>query len=80
MPYPLSSEVWNPELAEDEELSFDLLVQFFKEYDYLQREKTEIIQDAIKNRKTKVGLVERRNILKRVMARIRTIIDTFNWD
>lgn len=68
------------ELAEDEELSFDALVQFFKEYDYLQREKTEIIQDAIKNRKTKVGLVERRNILKRVMARIRTIIDTFNWD
>ena len=68
------------ELAEDEELNFEYLVQFFREYDYLQREKTEIIQEAIKNRKTKVGLVERRNILKRVMARIRTIIDTFNWD
>ena len=68
------------EIAEDEELSFEYLVQFFREYDYLQREKTEIIQEAIKNRKTKVGLVERRNILKRVMTRIRTIIDTFNWD
>ena len=68
------------ELAEDEELSFEALVQFFKEYDYLQREKPEIIQEAIKNRKTKVGLVERRNILKRVMGRIRAIIDTFNWD
>ena len=68
------------ELADDEELSFEALAEFFREYDYLQREKPEIIQDAIKNRKTKVGLVERRNILKRVMARIRTIIDTFNWD
>lgn len=68
------------ELAEDEELSVEALTEFFREYDYLQREKPEIIQDAIKNRKTKVGLVERRNIFKRVMARIRTIIDTFNWD
>lgn len=68
------------ELAEDEELSVEALAEFFREYDYLQREKPEIIQDAIKNRKTKVGLVERRNIFKRVMARIRTIIDTFNWD
>ena len=68
------------ELAEDEELSVEALADFFREYDYLQREKTEIIQEAIKNRKTKVGLVERRNILKRVMVRIRTIIDTFNWD
>ena len=68
------------ELAEEEELSVEALAEFFREYDYLQREKPEIIQEAIKNRKTKVGLVERRNILKRVMARIRAIIDTFNWD
>lgn len=68
------------ELAADEELSGEALAEFFKEYDYLQREKPEIIQEAIKNKKKKVGLVERRNILKRVMSRIRTIIDTFNWD
>ena len=68
------------ELAEDEELSVEAIAEFFREYDYLQREKPEIIQEAIKNRKTKVGLVERRNILKRVMGRIRAIIDTFNWD
>lgn len=68
------------ELAEEEELSVEALAEFFREYDYLQREKPEIIQEAIKNRKTKVGLVERRNILKRVMGRIRAIIDTFNWD
>ena len=68
------------ELADDEELSVEALAEFFREYDYLQREKVEIIQSAIQNRKTKVGLVERRNILKRVMVRIRAIIDTFNWD
>ena len=68
------------ELAEDEELSVEALAEFFREYDYLQREKVEIIQSAIQNRKTKVGLVKRRNILKRVMGRIRAIIDTFNWD
>ena len=68
------------ELADDEELSVKALAEFFREYDYLQREKVEIIQSAIQNRKTKVGLVERRNILKRVMVRIRAIIDTFNWD
>ena len=68
------------ELAEDEDLSLDALLEFFREYDYLQREKVEIIQSAIQNRKAKAGLVERRNILKRVMARVRTIIDTFNWD
>ena len=62
------------ELAEDEELSVEALADFFREYDYLQREKTEIIQEAIKNRKTKVGLVERRNILKRVMGRILSLI------
>ena len=28
----------------------------------------------------KVGLKERRNILKRVLAKLRIIIDTFNWE
>lgn len=52
------------ELAENEDLSLDALLEFFREYDYLQREKVEIIQSAIQNRKAKAGLVERRNILK----------------
>ena len=66
------------ELAEDEGLSVDALGEFFREYDYLQREKDEIIKEAI--RQKRVGLVERRNILKRVMARLRAIIETFSWD
>ena len=66
------------DLAESEGLSADALAEFFREFDYLQREKVEIVQEAIKQKK--VGLVERRNILKRVMGKLRAIIDTFNWD
>ena len=66
------------DLAESEGLSAEALAEFFREYDYLQREKIEIVQDAIKQKK--VGLVEKRNILKRVMAKLRVIIETFNWD
>ncbi|MBR3609701.1 MAG: type I restriction endonuclease subunit R [Bacteroidales bacterium] len=66
------------DLAKTEGIRKDALVEFFKEYDYLQREKVEIIQDAIKEKR--VGLIERRNILKRVMTKLRAIIDTFNWD
>ena len=66
------------ELAEEEGLSADSLKAFFKEYDYLHREKVEIIQDAIKEKK--VGLVKRRGILTRVMKKIRSIIEIFNWE
>lgn len=66
------------DLATSEGLSEEALAEFFREYDYLQREKVEIVQEAIKQKR--VGLVERRNILKRVMGKLRAIIDTFNWD
>lgn len=65
-------------LAEDEGLSAEALREFFREYDYLQREKPEIIQDAILSKR--VGLKERKYIFTRVMSKIRTIINTFNWD
>lgn len=66
------------DLANSEGLSEEALAEFFREYDYLQREKIEIVQEAIKQKR--VGLVERRNILKRVMTKLRAIMDTFNWD
>ena len=66
------------DLAASEGLSEEALAEFFREYDYLQREKIEIVQEAIKQKR--VGLVERRNILKRVMGKLRAIIETFNWD
>lgn len=65
-------------LAVDEDLPTDALRRFFNEYDYLQREKPEIIQDAIRGKK--VGLVERRNIFRRVIGRVREIINTYNWE
>ena len=55
----------------------DLFIEMLDDFSNLSGKE---LQEAIKNRKTKVGLVERRNILKRVMGRIRAIIDTFNWD
>jgi type I restriction enzyme R subunit len=65
-------------LASEEGLEEESLQNFIEQYDYLQREKTEILEDAIM--KKKVGLKERRNILKRVLGKLRTIIDTFSWD
>lgn len=65
-------------LAEEEGLPQEALRDYLAQYDYLQREKPEIIQNAIKEKK--VGLKERRNILKRVMGKLRTIIETFNWE
>ena len=65
-------------LAEEEGLPQDALRDYLAQYDYLQREKPEIIQNAIKEKK--VGLKERRNILKRVMGKLRTIIETFSWE
>lgn len=65
-------------LAEEEGLSHEALRDYLAQYDYLQREKPEIIQNAIKEKK--VGLKERRNILKRVLGKLRVIIDTFSWE
>lgn len=65
-------------LAEEEGLETVALHKFLSEYGYLQREKPEILQEAIKQKK--VGLSARRNILKRVLGKLRTIINTFNWE
>ncbi|MDD6103801.1 MAG: type I restriction endonuclease subunit R [Bacteroidales bacterium] len=65
-------------LADDEGLDVEAIRKFFKEYDYLQREKPEIIQDAILQKR--VGLKERKSIFTRVMSKLRAIIDTFSWE
>lgn len=66
------------QLSEEEGLSLKALKEYLSQYDYLQREKPEIIQNAIKEKR--VGLKERRNILKRVLGKLRIIIDMFNWE
>ncbi|GAB3023118.1 type I restriction endonuclease subunit R [Niabella terrae] len=65
-------------LAYEEEIDSEALSNFITEYDYLRREKIELLQDAVK--KKNAGLKERRTILERVLRKLRDIIDTFNWD
>ena len=66
------------ELAKDEELDVKVLNHYLSEYDYLQKEQPEIIQQALKEKH--LGLVKRRNTLKRIMDRLHSIIRTFSWE
>ena len=66
------------DLAVDEGVDEEALCNFISEYDYLGREKPEIIQDAV--RKTKMGLMMRSAKVKRILEKMREIIDLFNWD
>jgi type I restriction enzyme R subunit len=66
------------ELAVEEALEEKPLQDFLAEYDYLKREKLEIVQEAV--RKKKAGLIERRTILDRVVRKLRNIMDIYNWD
>ena len=65
-------------LAQDEGLSSDVLDHYMKEYDYLQKEQPEIIQEALKEKH--LGLIKTRRALTRIMERLHGIIRTFNWD
>ena len=65
-------------LAQDEGLSSEVLDHYMKEYDYLQKEQPEIIQQALKEKH--LGLIKTRKALTRIMDRLRNIIRTFNWD
>jgi len=59
-------------LANEEDIEATVLSAYIIEYDYLQREKPEIIQEAVKQKK--VGLRERRTIMERVSQEIRNNI------
>lgn len=65
-------------IAEEEGIDIKSLIQFLEEYDYLQREKPEIIQEAIK--KKKAGIIERKRIQNRVLKKLRSVINLFNWE
>lgn len=67
------------ELASDEDISEDVLNKYLDEYDYLQREKPEIIQTAIRAKKG-LKLLERSSMLRRITDRLREIINTFSWN
>ncbi len=65
-------------LAKDEELDASVLNHYLSEYDYLQKEQPEIIQEALKGKH--LGLIKRRKALTRIMERLKNIIRTFSWD
>ena len=66
-------------LAEGEGIEEESLVKFVDEYNYLHREKPEIIQQAIKSKKG-LKLLERTRLQHRILDRLREIINTYNWD
>ena len=66
------------DLADEEQISSEVLNLYIKEYDYLQKEQPEIIQKAL--REKHLGLIKTRKALTRILDRLRCIIRTFSWD
>lgn len=66
------------DLADEEQISSEVLNLYIKEYDYLQKEQPEIIQKAL--REKHLGLIKTRKALTRILDRLRGIIRTFSWD
>ena len=66
------------DLAAQEDVDPEALGKFMSEYDYLGREKSEIIQEAV--RKKKMGLLARSATVRRIVEKMREIIDLFNWE
>ena len=62
-------------LAAEEGIAPSVLSNYIAEYDYLQREQPNIIQDALKDKH--LGLLKRRQALGRIMERLRSIIKTY---
>ena len=63
-------------LAKEEDLDASVLNHYLSEYDYLQKEQPEIIQEALKGKH--LGLIKKRKALTRIMERLRSIIRTFS--
>ena len=66
------------DLAMTEGVDPEALGKYMSEYNYLGREKPEIIQDAV--RKKKMGLLARSATVRRIVEKMREIIDLFSWE
>lgn len=67
------------DLAKEEDIDEKALVKYVQEYDYLQREKPEILQRAIKQKKG-LRLLQRSWLLRSLTTKLRNIISTFSWE
>ena len=65
-------------LAKDEDLDVSVLNHYLSEYDYLQKEQPEIIQEALKEKH--LGLIKKRKALTRILDKLRSIIRKFSWE
>ena len=65
-------------LAKEEDLDVSVLNYYLSEYDYLQKEQPEIIQEALKEKH--LGLIKKRKALTRILDKLRSIIRTFSWE
>ena len=65
-------------LAKEEGLDVSVLNHYLSEYDYLQKEQPEIIQEALKEKH--LGLIKKRKTLTRILERLKSIIRTFSWE
>ena len=63
-------------LAKDEDLDASVLNHYLSEYEYLQKEQPEIIQEALKEKH--LGLIKKRKALTRILDKLRSIIRTFS--
>ena len=62
----------------DGTMDLEARLKYMSEYDYLGREKPEIIQEAV--RKKKMGLLARSATVRRIVEKMREIIDLFSWE
>ena len=65
-------------VANDEGLNVEVLNHYLSEYDYLHKEQTEIIQNALKEKH--LGLSKRRKNLNRIIENLRTIVKAYSWE
>lgn len=66
-------------LANDTGINQEALMKYLQEYDYLQREKTEILSTAVR-KKAGLKLKERSALVRTLVSALRKIIDTFSWE
>ena len=65
-------------LSEVENVDTSILNHYISEYEYLQREQPEIIQEALKHKH--LGLLKKRKTLKRILNQLHSIIRTYSWN
>lgn len=65
-------------LSEEEDIPFDILFAYISEWNFLHREKVELLDEVLKGKG--LGLVAKRKKREELIAKLRDIIETFNLE